>query len=50
MEKNKHTEECPFCKGEGYVNIAVGGTESCPECHGDSFYMGVSSELDILKV
>jgi len=27
-------EKCPYCKGEGYFHLLLGGTESCPGCEG----------------
>lgn len=31
----RQTEEtCPYCEGEGYFQLLLGGTESCPGCAG----------------
>jgi DnaJ-class molecular chaperone len=27
-------EKCPYCKGEGYFQLLLGGTENCPGCGG----------------
>ncbi|WP_176560268.1 YuiA family protein [Brevibacillus dissolubilis] len=33
--KRLHTQEsCPYCKGAGYFQLIVGGTEDCPACEG----------------
>lgn len=29
-----HTKECPYCTGEGYVQLLLGGSETCPSCDG----------------
>ncbi|CAM3348627.1 MULTISPECIES: YuiA family protein [Brevibacillus] len=31
-------EQCPYCKGEGYFQLLLGGTESCPGCEGTGEY------------
>ncbi|NGQ96985.1 hypothetical protein G3578_17620 [Brevibacillus sp. SYP-B805] len=30
----KHQEVCPYCQGEGYFQLLLGGTENCPNCEG----------------
>ncbi|WP_167568540.1 YuiA family protein [Brevibacillus migulae] len=30
----KQQEQCPYCKGEGYFQVILGGTENCPSCEG----------------
>jgi len=27
-------EQCPYCKGQGYFQLLLGGTENCPGCDG----------------
>lgn len=35
MTRVHHEKEtCPYCKGQGYFQLIVGGTESCPNCDG----------------
>jgi DnaJ-class molecular chaperone len=32
----KHTEQtvCPYCEGNGYVQLLLGGSETCYGCSG----------------
>ncbi|HZG13441.1 MAG TPA: YuiA family protein [Candidatus Bathyarchaeia archaeon] len=30
----KQETQCPYCKGEGYFQVILGGTENCPSCEG----------------
>jgi DnaJ-class molecular chaperone len=30
----KDQEECPYCNGQGYFQLLLGGTENCPNCEG----------------
>ncbi|WNC13919.1 YuiA family protein [Brevibacillus brevis] len=27
-------EQCPYCGGQGYFHLLLGGTENCPNCEG----------------
>ncbi|QRG66823.1 YuiA family protein [Brevibacillus choshinensis] len=27
-------EQCPYCEGQGYFQLLLGGTENCPNCEG----------------
>jgi|GEM_PF-861756 len=40
MSKHIHQqEECPYCEGNGYVQLLLGGTENCRSCESDSKWM-----------
>ncbi|CAM5783091.1 MULTISPECIES: YuiA family protein [Brevibacillus] len=30
----KEQEQCPYCNGQGYFQLLLGGTENCPGCEG----------------
>ncbi|MFD2370344.1 YuiA family protein [Brevibacillus sp. GCM10020057] len=30
----KKQEQCPYCNGQGYFQLILGGTENCPNCEG----------------
>ncbi|NKQ20943.1 hypothetical protein HFD84_14005 [Brevibacillus laterosporus] len=46
----KHTEEaCPYCKGEGYFHVAVGGTENCPSCKGNGMNIELYKQLEPIR-
>lgn len=30
----KQNNQCPYCEGQGYYDIIVGGSETCPACEG----------------
>ncbi|MGC5328250.1 YuiA family protein [Brevibacillus sp. SYSU BS000544] len=32
--RHNQSETCPYCKGQGYFQLIVGGTEDCPNCDG----------------
>lgn len=32
--RHNQPESCPYCKGQGYFQLIVGGTEVCPNCDG----------------
>ncbi|EJL40701.1 YuiA family protein [Brevibacillus agri] len=39
MEKGElimrhNQEQCPYCHGQGYFQLLLGGTENCPNCDG----------------
>ena len=39
MEKGElimrhNQEQCPYCNGQGYFQLLLGGTENCPNCEG----------------
>lgn len=35
MKRITHTaESCPYCHGQGYFQLLLGGTEDCPNCDG----------------
>ncbi|GIO05494.1 YuiA family protein [Brevibacillus reuszeri] len=27
-------EQCPYCDGQGYFQLLLGGSENCPNCEG----------------
>ncbi|MFJ9501672.1 YuiA family protein [Brevibacillus centrosporus] len=27
-------EQCPYCNGQGYFQLLLGGSENCPNCEG----------------
>ena len=29
-----NAEQCPYCKGEGYFQLKLGGSETCGHCLG----------------
>lgn len=33
--KRHSSEMCPYCKGQGYFQLLLGGTEDCPNCQGE---------------
>jgi DnaJ-class molecular chaperone len=34
MRKSHQLEKCPYCNGQGYFQLILGGTENCPNCDG----------------
>lgn len=30
----KKQEKCPYCNGQGYFQLILGGSENCPNCQG----------------
>ncbi|MFF2755458.1 YuiA family protein [Psychrobacillus sp. NPDC058041] len=36
MEYKKETNQnhCPYCKGKGYFQLRLGGSETCSRCNG----------------
>lgn len=40
----KDAEVCPYCKGQGYFQLLLGGTENCPKCEGIGTYYPENTE------
>ncbi|MDT8858620.1 YuiA family protein [Alkalihalobacillus sp. MEB130] len=34
------TDQCPYCKGTGYFQLLLGGSETCNQCDGDGKDVG----------
>ncbi|SES16362.1 YuiA family protein [Psychrobacillus sp. OK032] len=34
VKKEVVTKTCPYCKGEGYFQLRLGGSETCNCCNG----------------
>lgn len=35
MNNNQQQQqECPYCSGNGYFQLILGGSETCPSCNG----------------
>ncbi|WP_157888106.1 YuiA family protein [Bacillus marinisedimentorum] len=30
----KERKDCPYCSGQGYFQLLLGGSETCDHCHG----------------
>ncbi|WP_169577106.1 YuiA family protein [Salsuginibacillus kocurii] len=35
LKRTPQEKKCPYCKGQGYFNLRLGGTETCPNCDGE---------------
>lgn len=33
-KKDSNTNQCPYCKGNGYFQLRLGGSETCTYCSG----------------
>ncbi|WP_019413087.1 YuiA family protein [Paenisporosarcina sp. TG20] len=33
-KKNEQANQCPYCKGNGYFQLRLGGSETCACCDG----------------
>ncbi|NRS17703.1 YuiA family protein [Brevibacillus sp. HB1.2] len=34
LNMRQKQEQCPYCHGQGYFQLLLGGSENCPNCDG----------------
>ncbi|MFY0544747.1 YuiA family protein [Brevibacillus sp. H7] len=45
MRQDHQQEQCPYCMGQGYFQLILGGTENCPNCQGAGVHDPSQAEL-----